>query len=176
MKNIELKISFDDFRKITPFLRKMGAKQGDKLNQVDIYYYYKGGRFKIRVINNHIYELIFYQRPDKKEAKISNYQVLNINPTKFKKVKSGYADKLGEKVTVRKQRILWIYKHTRIHLDNVDKLGRFLELETMVDNINLKQAKKEYNEIVKSLNLSRYKKHNKSYSDLLLARVGSSVR
>lgn len=169
MKNIELKISINDFRKISPRLRKIGAKNNGKLYQIDVYYNCKNGRLKIRSINNKKFELISYQRPNTNEAKISNYQVSNIKPSRFKKVKSNLDNKFGEKTIVKKQRILWIYKNTRIHLDKVYDLGKFLELETMAKKINLEQAKKEYNEVARQLNISKYKKYNKSYSDLLLS-------
>ena len=169
MKNIELKIYFDDFRKITPLLRKMKAKNNGKLHQVDIYYNCKNGRLKARSIDNKKFEIISYQRPDKNGTKTSSYQVSNIKPTKFKKVKSDLDNKFGEKVIVKKQRTLWIYKHTRIHLDKVYGLGKFLELETVVKKINLEQAKKEYNELARQLKVSKYKKYNKSYSDFLLS-------
>lgn len=169
MKNIELKISINDFRKVSPRLRKIGAKNNGKLYQVDIYYNYKNGRLKIRNINNKKFELISYLRPNANGAKISNYQISNIKPNKFKRVKSNLDNKFGEKVIIKKQRILWIYKNTRIHLDKVWGLGKFLELETVVKKINLKQAKKEYKEVARQLNISKYKKYNKSYSDLLLS-------
>ncbi len=169
MKNIELKLLINDFRKVSPCLRRIGAKHNGRLQQIDIYYNCKNGRLKIRSINNKKFELISYQRPNTNGAKISNYQISNIKPSRFKKVKSDLDNKFGEETTVKKQRILWIYRNTRIHLDKVYGLGKFLELETVVKKINLKQAKKEYNEVAKQLNLSKYKKYNKSYSDLLLS-------
>jgi adenylate cyclase class IV len=51
----------------------------------------------------------------------------------------------------------------------VDKLGTFLELETVVKK-SLVEARKEYGEVVNFLDLERYKKLNKSYSDMLLAK------
>lgn len=168
MKNIEIKIQINDFRKISPLLRKLKAKNNGKLHQVDVYYNCKNGRLKTRTINNKKFEVISYQRPNKNGAKISDYQVSSLNSDKFKKIKSDLNDKFGEKAVIKKQRILWIYKNTRIHLDRVWGVGKFLELETVVKKTNLKQAKREYNEVAKQLNLSKYKKYNKSYSDLLL--------
>ena len=63
---------------------------------------------------------------------------------------------------------MWIYKNTRIHLDDVNKLGKFLELETVIDGINLINAKKEHEKVIKLLNIAQCKKIKKSYSDLLL--------
>ncbi len=73
----------------------------------------------------------------------------------------------GEKNIVRKKRNLWIYKNTRIHLDDVYGLGGFLEIETVVKNIDIKQARKEHSEIISLLNLLEYKKIDKSYGDLI---------
>ena len=142
MKNIEIKIQINDFRKIIPLLKKLRAKHNGKLHQVDTYYNHKNSRLKTRSINNKKFEIISYQRPNKNGAKISNYQVLNIKPTKFKKVKSDLDNKFGEKVVVKKQRTLWIYKNTRIHLDKVYGLGKFLELETVVKKQTLIRQKK----------------------------------
>jgi adenylate cyclase len=169
MRNIELKLIVKDFKEIVSLLKKIGAKYDRTLNQIDAYYNCKNGRLKIRSINNKNFELIFYQRPDKKGTKISNYQVLKIEPSQIDAIKSIFDNAFNIITVVKKQRILWIYKHTRIHLDSVGRLGKFLEIETVVDNINLRQAKKEYDEVVRFLNLSKYKKYKKSYSDLLIS-------
>ena len=39
---------------------------------------------------------------------------------------------LGEVACVRKRRELWLHKNARIHLDQVDGLGRFLEVEVVI--------------------------------------------
>lgn len=38
---------------------------------------------------------------------------------------------LGVKGVVKKTRHLYIHEHTRIHIDNVENLGKFVELEVM---------------------------------------------
>lgn len=170
MKNIELKIFLDDFKDINSILKKVGAKYKGKIHQVDVYYWCKGGRLKLRKINNQNFELIFYKRPNFNHSRISDYRIFNIPKKQVKSIKSILDKVYGEKNIVKKERNLWIYRHTRIHFDNVVKLGKFLELETVMKKINFKQAMKEYNKIVKMLNLSKYKIYNRSYSDLLLKK------
>jgi len=171
MKNIELKVAVKDFKEVNLLLNKIKAKGAGKLIQKDFYYICPNGRLKIREIKNKQFELIFYRRQDKKNSKLSDYQVLPLNKSQKQILKYILARACGELIAVKKIRNLWIYKHTRIHLDQVDKLGKFLELETVVKNINLKKAKIEHNEVIMKLNLSKYKKIDKSYSDLLIKKV-----
>ncbi len=167
MKNIELKVGLDDFRKVRSQLKSLGAKYQGKLCQVDTYFKSKNGRLKIREINNRLYELIFYQRPDQGESKVSNYQIIRISGNQLKIFKEVLRKSMGKKVVVRKERDLWKYKNTRIYLDKVDGLGNFLELETLVLK-GINKSRKEYNEVVKFLDLSKHKKYKKSYSDMLI--------
>jgi predicted adenylyl cyclase CyaB len=167
MKNIELKISIDNFKDIIKVLKKIGARYNGTMRQVDTYYFYKNGRLKLRDINNKIFELIFYQRPDKKIGKISNYQILKIKPEKLNFIKFALDDTLGKISTIRKKRQLWIYRNTRIHLDTVHNLGKFVEFETVIRRISFKEAKKEYNKLLKLLNVLNAKIHEESYNDLL---------
>lgn len=172
MKNIELKISLDNFYPIIKILGKEKAKRVAILNQIDTYYNYPKARLKIREINNKYFEIILYRRPDKKSSKVSNYEVTKVDNQKTKNlVKKIFIGLFGEKVVIKKKRELWIYKNTRIHLDQVDKLGKFLELETVVNKINFAQAQTEHKAAIKILHLEKYSKISKSYSDLLIAKI-----
>lgn len=168
MKNIELKISLNNFSDIILALKLAGAEFKGKLVQTDTYYNCKTGRLKLREINNKDFELIFYKRPDKNGSEVSHYQIAKIEKNQLRNAKIILKASLGEKVIVRKKRNLWLYKHTRIHLDEVNDLGSFLELETVVKGINLMRAEEEHYKIIKLLSIDKFKKCNKSYSDLLL--------
>lgn len=167
MKNIELKIKLNDFKRVVSQLKKIGAKYINQLHQIDTYFNIKSGRLKIRNINNKIFELIYYQRPNKKSSKISNYQILNIKKNQIQKIKSILKKSLEVKIIIEKDRGLWQFNNTRIHLDRVKKLGNFLELETVVKK-NLEEARIEHSKIINLLNLKNYKKCSNSYSDLAL--------
>lgn len=170
MKNIEVKVYVNNFRDIIPRLKSTGAEYKGKLCQVDTYYNCKLGRLKMREINDKKAELIFYSRPNKKGAKVSSYEILEVPENLKRKTEETFKKAFGEKVVVKKERNLWIYKNTRIHLDKVYKLGDFLELETVVKK-NMEKSKKEYNEIFSFLNLDKYKKYRKSYSDMLIGKA-----
>lgn len=166
MQNIELKVILDDDKHIVKAIKRIGARFKLKMYQVDTYYNCKKGHLKIREINNKYFELIFYQRPDRRSSKISNYFLLKMKLDQLEIMKNILRKVLGEKNVIKKVRNLWIYKNTRIHIDKITGLGSFLELETVVRKNGLKYARKEHNKIIKLLSLSNFKKVSKSYGDL----------
>ena len=171
MKNIELKVSVDGFEEIIRLLKKMGAHFKGTLQQVDTYYEVGGGRLKIREINNRKFELIFYERPNKRGARISDYHLVAIRPKQLHSVKLILQKTARKGVVVRKQRRLWLYENTRIHLDKVRGLGPFLELETAIKDGRLSQAKQEFRRVSDFLGLSGFKRFGKSYSDMLALKA-----
>ena len=169
MKNIELKIKIDDFKSILAGLKKSRAIKRGVLKQTDTYFNCERKRLKLREENNRKFQLVLYVRPDKKEAKVSDFETIDFDKQQAQALKAVLKKAYGEKVVVKKERKLWMYKNTRIHLDKVEKLGTFLELETLVTK-DLALAKKEYDKVVDLLDLDRYKKLERSYSDMLLAK------
>ena len=139
-----------------------------ELHQIDTYFLSKKGRFKLREIDGEDYELIYYERPDESEPKISTYEIIQLDYDSAKRMKKVLDASMGIKVIVEKKRELWIYKNTRIHLDVVDGLGEYVELETVVKDAEMKDAEKEHDEVVELLELSQYEKCEMSYSDMLL--------
>lgn len=169
MKNIELKIQVENFGEIFKSLKKIRAKNEGILQQTDTYFNCAKGRLKLREENNKKFQLVFYKRPDTKGAKVSDFYIINFSKQQAQALKASLKKAYGEKVIVKKERRLWKHKNTRIHLDSIEKLGTFLELETYVCK-NIKEACQEYNEVARLLNLSKYKKLDKSYSDMLMRK------
>lgn len=168
MKNIELKVSVNDFSALIQKLTALGVEHQDVLHQKDTYFHAKRGRLKLREINDAEFVLIYYERPNKDESKISTYEIVECDAESAQKIKSILTKVLGIKIVVEKERSLWIYKNTRIHLDTVQGLGHFLELETVVNAAPLADAKREHLHVIESLNLSLYDKQSASYSDMLI--------
>ena len=171
MINIELKVSVKDFKETIRHLKKIGASSTGKFSQVDTYYKSRNRRLKIREIDHKIYQLITYYRKDQAESKISDYTIKKLDKKELKRYKWHLSRTNGKSIKVCKKRELWLYKNTRIHLDKVQELGRFIELETVVkDPSDLQQLEKEHQEIINLLNLSAFTKIGRSYSDLLLEK------
>lgn len=161
--NLELKIKVKDFKPILSNLKKIKAIKVKVLNQKDIYYKNKSGLRKLRIENGEE-SFIQYKRDEKGKDRFSNYEVLSISSRNGEKF---FDNMFKREVTVEKLRTLYMYDNTRIHLDEVKGLGKFLELETLV--INGKQdAKRRFEHIMDSLELRNFKEIKKSYRDLKL--------
>jgi adenylate cyclase class IV len=132
MQNIELKIKVDNFKDILIKIKSLNCRKIAVLNQLDTYFNCFNGRFKLREINNKKFELIFYRRTNQKSFKVSQYEVATLDKKLAQNFKYFLSQVLGVKVVVKKRRISWLYKKTRIFLDEVTGLGKFLELETVV--------------------------------------------
>jgi predicted adenylyl cyclase CyaB len=88
------------------------------------------GKLKLRAFSANAGELIYYQRPELNGPKLSIYQ---ISPTTDPdSLRNTLASAYGILGTVRKRRTLYLLGNTRIHLDHVDTLGDFLELEVVL--------------------------------------------
>ncbi|MEG8946333.1 class IV adenylate cyclase [Rosettibacter firmus] len=159
--NLELKIKIDS---PIPYERKLktnGIKHIQTLKQKDIYYKYNDSLLKLRIEKNKYY-LIKYLR-NEIGKRWSNYEILELkgkNPEKF------LSNIFCIENIIEKTRKLYLYKNTRIHIDNVKNLGWFLELESVV-NSNKKEASKEFKEVVNFLEIDLSNQIRKSYKELL---------
>lgn len=141
------------------------ARREGELKQTDIYFHVKHGRLKLRIFNAKSAELIFYLRDNAVKQRWSNYEVL---PVKFpKQMKTMLSKSLGVLVEVRKRRRLWMYKNARIHIDEVENLGHFIEFEVMVTK-GRAQAQRLYKELVTRFGIRSHQMIAESYSDLLM--------
>ena len=111
--------------------------------------------------------LIFYNRNENDKNRWSDFEILefaNGNAEKF------FSNIFDVEIIVKKKRELFYYDDIRIHLDSVNQLGKFLELETLVIN-GKADAKKRFEMIKSLLNLDESKQIRKSYRDLLMDRT-----
>jgi adenylate cyclase, class 2 len=74
-------------------------------------------------------ELISYRRADRDGPKVSNYRIVPVVDPEA--TAAALADALGVRAVVEKARRLLLWKNVRIHLDTVDRLGTFVELEAV---------------------------------------------
>lgn len=162
--NLELKVKMNSFRKTAKLLKEINAHFLKTLNQKDIYYKTTGGLLKLRIENGE-QSIIKYLRDEKGKDRFSDYEFISFE--------SGDAEKFFKNIfnieaVVQKKRLLFIYDNTRIHLDTVKGLGKFLELETLVLK-GKNDAKKRFAFVKKALELETLPGFKKSYRDLIIS-------
>ena len=163
-QNLELKARISDHSKAVLIARKMGGKAHGVLHQTDTYFKAAHGRLKLREENAGRAELIGYHRPNVKGARISSYRIMNVErPTELKTL---LTDAMGTLQVVRKERRLFLYRNSRIHIDRVEGLGDFLEFEVLVTR-GLPQARALYRELQAAFAPVLREVFGGSYSDLL---------
>ena len=126
--NVEIKARIDSVEALLPLARALSDGDHPQLiHQDDTFFDAPHGRLKLRVFGDGSGELIHYQRADADGPKLSDY-ILAPAPEP-ESLREALTRGLGLLGRVRKERILLLAGATRIHLDRVEGLGEFLELE-----------------------------------------------
>ncbi|MBK7406434.1 MAG: CYTH domain-containing protein [Phycisphaerales bacterium] len=128
MHNIEYKAELRDTSVARAACRAVGASHIITLNQTDTYFRVPSGRLKRRECDGEPTEWIFYDRKDESRPRLSCFTIYSDAQARER---FGVAP-LPELVVVRKKRDLYLLDNIRIHLDEVEGLGTFLEFEALV--------------------------------------------
>lgn len=133
LSNVEIKAKITNFEETFKKIENLCGKNCDILYQEDTYFNNPLGRMKLRQTEGKPSMLIFYNRPNSNEPKLSNYWKQTFDDKlEADGLKKVLTQALGVRGIVKKERILYIIDQTRIHLDKVEKLGHFLELEVVL--------------------------------------------
>lgn len=128
--NIEIKARVMDFDGLARRVEALCDTPGVTLEQEDTFFNTPGGRLKLRVLAPDHGELIYYARDNASGPKRSDYFISTT--TEPDALKTVLAAAWGIRGVVRKQRLLYMVGNTRIHLDTVEGLGTFMELEVVL--------------------------------------------
>jgi homotetrameric cytidine deaminase len=126
-RNIELKALDPDPARSLAVCRELGAEDKGVLRQRDTYFRTRAGRLKLREEEPGGAVLIQYDRPDEAAARESRYRLTRVEDPDDLRASLDAA--LGTLVVVDKERHLFLWDGVRIHLDTVEGLGSFVELE-----------------------------------------------
>ncbi|MCB9846604.1 MAG: class IV adenylate cyclase [Phycisphaeraceae bacterium] len=169
MKNVEYKAELRDPDLARVICAGLQAAPIGLLEQTDTYYDLADdptARLKLRQSPGERDEFIFYRRPDDLLAKVSHFELLS---TVAAKVRFD-PDKLPIRVVVRKRRDLYMLGSVRIHLDVVEHLGHFFELEAMVTpSQGIEQCRTRVDDLRARFAPALGEPMASSYSDLLEA-------
>ena len=129
-RNIEIKARVHDLPALEVRVHAVATAGPQSLTQDDHFFPCPHGRLKLRAFADGSAELIAYIRPDAPGPKTSTY--LRTPVTDARALRATLLAALGDGGRVRKQRTVYWVGATRVHLDRVDGLGDFMELEVVL--------------------------------------------
>lgn len=164
--NIEIKAKAENSDKIRDILKSHNAKFIGTDHQIDTYFNSKIGRLKLRE-GNIENKLIHYERENKKGPKQSNILLCEFAPDSS--IKQLLEKTNGIKIIVDKVREIYFIQNIKFHIDKVQKLGNFIEIEAIdkdgtIGKENLLEQCKHYLDLFE---ISEENLISVSYSDLL---------
>ncbi|KAI4498087.1 hypothetical protein M0802_006911 [Mischocyttarus mexicanus] len=175
MRNVEIKTKIDDFESVIEKLEKMTDNKMIIIEQLDIFFESKTGRLKLRRFEDGTGELIHYERPNTAGPKLCDFQKIDLNVKTYENMNKLLSATNGVIGIVKKTRRLYMHGQTRIHIDNVDDLGKFLELEVVLeDNQDVNHGTFVAEVLMKSLNINAENLISVAYIDLLLEKAKNS--
>ncbi len=167
---VEIKATSTHHDRQREALLAAGAEFHGLDHQVDRYFRVPEGRLKLRT--GHIENsLIFYRRPDTAAAKDSAVTLTRLESTTARELAGTLEAALGSLVTVDKQREIYFIGNVKFHLDTVEQLGTFVEIEAIGESAGERDAlKAQVDRYAALLGVSDSDLQSVSYSDLLLQR------
>lgn len=173
--NIEIKARTKQAPAIRQYLLSNGAESRGTDLQTDTYFLVNQGRLKLRegnIENN----LIFYQRADQAGPKQSDFSLLPAeDPATLKSI---LTQALGIKVVVAKQREIYFIKNVKFHLDTLEGLGEFVEIEASnrYAALSVEDLRQQCDYYIQAFGIAPADLLTQSYSDMLLADATASHR
>ena len=164
--NIEIKARVEDLGFLRERVQAIASGEASILRQEDTFFKVPSGRLKLRVIDASQAELIYYDRDDATGPTRSEYLISPVgDPDALKAVLSVA---LGVRGVVRKKRELFMIGRTRVHLDDVEGLGPFMELEVVLAPEESPEAgQAEAQKLLEALSIQSGDLVDKAYIDLL---------
>ena len=129
-RNIEIKARIQSIETLTPLVAALADRGPIEIVQDDTFFRCESGRLKLRAFSREEGELIFYRRANQQGPKESFY--LRSPTSDPDTLRESLSLAYGEVGRVRKHRTLFIVGRTRVHLDDVEGLGQFMELEVVL--------------------------------------------
>ena len=171
-RNIEIKARIDSVEALAPRAAALATAAPVEIEQDDIFFHCATGRLKLRAFSASSGELIFYRRANISGPKESFYiRSATPNPASLREaLRLAY----GEAGRVCKRRTLYRVGRTRVHLDRVEGLGHFLELEVVLDEHEPAEAGvAEAHALMAKLGVEASQLIEGAYVDLLARTAGS---
>jgi predicted adenylyl cyclase CyaB len=165
---IEFKARCNNHNRIREILKAKNARFVGEDRQVDTYFCVPDGRLKLRE-GNIENSLIFYLRPNHAGPKQSNVTMSAV--PERSDLRAVLSKAVGVLVEVDKRREIYFVENVKVHLDQVDVLGEFIEVEAIGTAFNVEKLKAQCESFLRELGVRDVDLVEGSYSDMLLQRA-----
>ena len=167
-RNVEVKARVASIEALLPLASALADHGPESIAQDDTFFACISGRLKLPVFADDHGELIAYERPDATGPKTSDYIITPVADPDA--LRTTLARALGVAGRVVKQRTLLRVGRTRVHLDRVEGLGEFLEVEVVLrDGESAEQGVAEAHALLERLHVDVSQLDCGAYVDLLRA-------
>jgi predicted adenylyl cyclase CyaB len=165
-RNIEIKAHIPSVAAVLELTAALADEGPTEIEQDDTFFECRTGRLKLRTFADGTGELIFYRRTDEHGPKESFY--VRTPTAAPHSLREALALAYGVVGRVRKHRTLFIAGRTRIHLDVVEGLGSFLELEVVLrEDESADAGVREAQALMQRLGVKPSELIDRAYVDLL---------
>ena len=168
-RNVEIKARIENVGLIVPKVASFATSGPIEIAQDDTFFNCVTGRLKLRAFSNDAGELIFYRRANQAGPKESFF--IRSPTSSPETLRESLSLAYGQVGRIRKYRTLFLVGRTRVHLDRVEDLGHFLELEVMLeDGESTEVGVREARELMDRLGIQPAQLIEGAYLDLMLAQ------
>jgi adenylate cyclase class IV len=175
-RNLELKAVDPDPERSLRTCKGLGAEDRGTLLQLDTYFNVPKGRLKLRQERDAVSHLIAYERSDAAVQRESRYRIVEVPEGSH--LRAALAGVLGIAAVVRKSRRLFLCDGVRIHLDSVEGLGDFIELEAVADpgDEDLRRHEARLSDLRHAFEIEGAELIGESYCDLVAGKPQSACK
>jgi adenylate cyclase, class 2 len=130
LSNIELKARCGNLDTALLAVQSLSPTDAGIQHQIDTYFPSPKGRLKLREIVGVRAELIWYERSNEPRSRRSEYRLTPVSHPK--ELIASLTAAMGVRGQVEKHRHVLLWHNVRIHLDQVESLGTFVEFEAVM--------------------------------------------
>lgn len=164
-----------EFKAVAPNLVALEQRARDfeadflsERREQDVHFNFPDGMLLLRELEQPPGDLITYQRVEYEGFQLAEAEVAAVEDVH--EVKAMLRGRFGTRVEVEKSRKTFQWRATRIHLDQVFRLGMFVELVSAVDGRDEAETAVELREVLVRLGMEHVTSELRGYADLMLAR------
>lgn len=165
-RNVEIKASVQSFDDLLERVLQVADSGPEYIEQDDTFFKCDNGRLKLRAFSDGSGELIYYKRSYAEGPKTCSYEIVPINAVDS--LRKTLSQAYGQFGRVQKHRTLYMVGRTRIHLDRVEALGTYVELEVVLNEGESEAVgEREARELMAALGIENDALIDRAYVDLL---------